>query len=307
MLKKDFLVKLRKDAKLTRDAIEKTAGVPARTIGAYERGELKMHPSTEYANVLSSISGISPDIFNLDDIMEADIEKNKLTKFSQCLRLYMLWTKVSQTELGVIDLYDDEIFNWLINAKEGQTSITIKEGCCHFLDESPFLDSHRYVGEVEIINENDKEEHKEIYMIDLDDYDYSRYFCKLASKVVLANNRFIPSSFGIDSYDFADAFTGETSPAKVMFYNREDFEIYERLIELEKKGIEFNYENVKRSISEGVLLDDEEKELVDLWRMASYPLQQSILESLRQVREHDLKITREILESVEKHNAPKEE
>ena len=304
---KDFeLMKLlREKNKLSRKKIAELADLSQRSIESYEYGVNK--PTEDYKNFIAAHFGISTDIFNLDDITEEDIEKNKLTKFSQCLRQYMLWANVSQNELGVVDLHDDDIFNWLTNAKEGQTSVTIKEGCCQFLDDCLLEFNSPYVGEVEIINDNNKEEYIEVSMIDIEDYDYSRYFCKLASKVVLANNRFKPSSFGIDADDFADAFTGETSPAKIIFYNRENLEIYERLVELEKKGLEFNYENVKRSISEGVLLDDEEKELIDLWRMASYPLQQSILESLRQVREHDLKITREILESVEKHNAPKEE
>ena len=294
MLKKDFLVKLRKDAKLTRDAIEKLAGIPARTIGAYERGELKIYQFTEYANILSSISGVSPYIFNKDEINESDVACFELTKFSQYLRQYLLWSGIKSEHLNINDTPDKEVFNWLIDARVKQSYVRFKEEYSDYLDDFVTKNGDYFV-ECCDEREDDRIIKIEENIIELSGNDYKRFFFRKASKIILEIGNFKPSTMGINPSDVADVFFGETPKRSTVIYDNEEGNLYYDLVELEKNGLEFNYENVKRSISEGVLLNDEEKELLDLWKWAGDTLKEGIIQALRDNKERDLKATQEIM------------
>jgi len=207
LTKIDFLKWIRKNVKMSVDRMSELTDIPARTIGAYERGERPFTSNSPYALALAALFGINPAIFDLEEITDDDIQRHKLTKFASALRLYMYWSGLNDEDIvqkSKHSLNSDDIHNMMNDTVSNNKFVVYAN-----------YENIEISDERAIYYRNDKQ-----------------------VEILLAINTFKPSSFGI-------------------FENNYLIDFDKLLTHLEKNGLELTRENVKKSLIQGVIINED--------------------------------------------------
>jgi len=216
MKKYEFLKKIRLDNGLSRAKMSKIVDVPAITIDRYENNKTDFNASTKYIQAISALYEYNPEIFNNEDITSELLKNYEFTKFTKAIRKYLYFSGYG---VGLINFNQFIIDSFNINQ-----------------DEDILFLLREILYETKLT------------------YDYldRKYRDKtfLEMLIILAINRFKPSEFSnIEKYlnmiSYKDEFFKKWKVfQKSKFYKFTQKEFEDKLLYLEKEGLELSIENI---------------------------------------------------------------